>query len=76
MEERRRASRRDEDQRIDNIEDEVRALRFIVTGHRDAPMTGLVSQYANLEGKVTWMIRTNIATVIAIAGAAVGRLLG
>lgn len=61
---------------MDDLENEVRALRFIVTGHRDAPATGLVHQYAGLEGRVTWMIRTNIATVIAIAGAAVGRLFG
>jgi hypothetical protein len=81
MEERRSGARRDTDKSWrdqieefrDQTEDELRALRFIVTGHRDAPASGLVRQYGNLEGKVTWMIRTNIAAVIAVCGAIVGK---
>lgn len=58
------------------MEQELSALRFIVTGHRDAPASGLVRQYLTLEQKVTWMIRTNIAAIIAVCGAAVGKVLG
>lgn len=76
MEERRRSDRREADRRMDDFEAELGALRFIVTGHRDAPASGLVRQHLGLESKVTWMIRTNIAAVLAVAGAAVGRIFG
>lgn len=74
MEERRQSDRRESDKRMDDFEDELIALRFLVTGHRDAPATGLVNQITTLQTQVTWMIRTNIAAVLAIAGAAVGRI--
>lgn len=74
MEERRRDDRRESDRRMDDFEQELAALRFIVTGHRDAPATGLVRQIIDIDSRVTWMIRSNIAAVLAVAGAAVGRL--
>lgn len=82
IERRSGTSRRDSDKRmdifeaeLDDMHAEIIAMRFILTGHRDAPATGVVRQIMDIENRVRWMIRTNVAAIIAVCGAAVGDIL-
>ena len=70
---RRNYLRRDEDRELREI---VESLNFIVFGDARAPGSGLVHHSARMDERITWMIRTNIAAIIAVAGATLGKVFG